>query len=152
MHRTWLAASILLLAPAAISAPPSAPMVVKYRHLVMEAAGEHMGALSMIAKGETDRTQDMVMHAEALLGVAKITGSLFPDGSGPQAGVQTDSKAEIWSQKDKFAAAVKAFEDESVKLVDIAKKGDVAALKAQLGAVGGTCGDCHDAFRVDDDH
>lgn len=150
MRRPLITTLLLLLAPAALSAAPSVPLVVKYRHMVMSAAGGHMGAMSMIAKGETDRTQDMVMHAEAMLSLAKVTGSLFPEGSGPQAGVETEAKAEIWSQKDKFAAAVKAFEDESAKLVEVAKKGDVAAFKAQLGAVGGTCGDCHDTFRVDE--
>jgi cytochrome c556 len=119
----------------------------------MHAAGSHIGALSMIAKGESDRTQDMAAHADALLAIAKATGALFPEGTGPGvAGVETDAKAEIWSSKDKFAAAVKAFEDASAKLALAAKANDLNGVKTALGAVGDACGDCHDGFRVEHDH
>jgi cytochrome c556 len=149
--RRSLVGLALLLAPAALSAPPSPAQVVKYRQHLMHAAGSHMGAISMIAKGESDRAQDLVSHADALAAVAKATGALYPVGTGPGvAGFETEAKAEIWTQKDKFAAAVKAFETETAKLVEVAKTGDLAAVKTQLGAVGGSCGDCHDAFRVDD--
>jgi cytochrome c556 len=151
--RRFVVGITLLFAPVALSAPPSPANVVKYRYTVMKAAGSHMAALSMIAKGESDRTQDMVLHAESLLAVSRTLSTLFPEGTGPTvAGLETEAKAEIWTQKEKFAAAVKKFEDESVKLVEIAKKGDVALVKVQLGAVGGSCGDCHDAYRVEDEH
>jgi cytochrome c556 len=33
------------------------------------------------------------------------------------------------------------------KLQSVAKSGDEAAVKAQIGAVGKSCGACHDAYR-----
>jgi cytochrome c556 len=151
MRRLAVAAA-LLLAPAALSAPPSPAMIVKYRHAVMKGLGAHMGGVSMIAKGESDRIADAVFHATALNELAKTLGALFPDGTGPGPGIETEAKPEVWSQKDKFAEAVKALEVSSAALVEAAKSGDVAKIKTAMGPVGQSCGDCHDTFKVDDDH
>ena len=78
---------LLVLAPAALSAPPSPPLVVKYRLSVMKAIGGHYGALSLIAKGESDRIGDAAMHAQAIAELAKTVNGLFPPGSGPAPGV-----------------------------------------------------------------
>jgi cytochrome c556 len=151
--RGFLVAVALLLAPVALSAPPTPVQIVKYRKAVMDANGGHMRALAMIVKGESDRTGDSLMHATALHDLAKTVGALFPEGTGPgNAAFQTEAKPEIWTQKDKFAALVKTFETESGKLVDAVKKNDAAAIKAAFGATGGACGDCHDAFKVDEEH
>lgn len=152
MRRLFVFAA-LLVAPTALSAPPTPDLVVKYRHNIMSGLGAHMASLSMIVKGETDRTGDALFHATAVQALAATTGALFPAGTGPGvAGFETDAKAEIWSQADVFATKVKAFETESAKLVEAAKGTDPAALKTALGAVGRTCGDCHDTFKVDDHH
>jgi cytochrome c556 len=38
-------------------------------------------------------------------------------------------------------------QSEIAKLVAVSKGGDEAAVKAQLGATGKTCGGCHEDFR-----
>ncbi|MEZ4239508.1 MAG: cytochrome c [Myxococcota bacterium] len=149
--RRLLVLTALLVAPAALSAPPSAASIVKYRHAVMSALGGHMGALSLIAKGESDRKQDRLAHATAIRDLAKTVPDLFPAGSGPSATLKTDAKAEIWTQHDKFDGYAKALQDESAKLVDALTKGDEAAASTAFRGVGGACGDCHDSFKVKDD-
>jgi cytochrome c556 len=148
----FVVVAVGFVAVGALAAPPTPAQSVKYRHEVMEAAGGYMGALAMIVKGESDRAQDAALHANALRDLALTMGGLFPAGSGPAPGLETDAKPEIWSQADKFAAAVKKMETEATKLAEVAKGGDLAAIKAQFGAVGGACGDCHDAYKVDEDH
>ncbi len=150
MRKTALVLLALVASSTALSADPGPDLVVKYRHKVMEAAGDHMGALGMIVKGESNRTSDVTMHATALAEIARIVPDLFPAGTGPDV-VKSDSKAEIWTKKAEWDAAVKVFQDESAKLVETAKGGDMTAIKAQFGKVGGSCGDCHDLFRVDED-
>ena len=151
--RGFVIAVALLVAPLALSAPPTAAQIVKYRESVMEANGGHMAAVAMIVKGESDRTADLPAHAAALHDLAGSLDALFPEGSGPgNPAFETEAKAEIWTQKDKFATAVKTYETATAKLVDVAKKNDLAAIKAAFGAVGGACGDCHDAFKIDEEH
>jgi cytochrome c556 len=143
--------TLLLLAPAALSAPPGPAAVAKYRHTLMEAVGEHMAMMSMLVKGETDRKQDMVAHAEAIADLSKIAGDLFPEGTGPGPGVETDAKPEIWKDKEKFVAAMKHWQTEADELVAVARKGDLEAFKTQFSEVGKACGACHDNYRVKDD-
>lgn len=72
----------------------------------------------------------------------------FPKGSGPESNYKTDAKPEIWSDPVKFASAVKRLQVEATKFQTIAASGDVGAMRAQSQAVGGTCKNCHDSFRV----
>jgi cytochrome c556 len=151
--RRLLALSLLLVAPTALSAPPTPPQTVKYRHLVMEGLSAHMGAIGMVVKGESDRAGDVLGHATAIAELSKTMGALFPEGTGPgAAGVQTDAKAEVWTKKDEFAAAVKKLETASVALVEAAKTNDPVKVKTAMGGVGQSCGGCHDTFKVDDEH
>jgi len=74
--------------------------------------------------------------------------SWFPKGSGPESGVKTDAKAEVWNDAAGFAAAANRFQGEAAKLQEIAAGGDIAAIKAQVRATGGACKNCHDKYRV----
>lgn len=128
----------------------AAAAIVKYRHRVMEGAAKHMGAASMIAKGEITRAEDMVLHATALHGVAKAIPTLFPAGTEPDK-LKSDSLPAVWTNWDDFMAKNKAFEDATAKLLELANAGDIEGFKGQFGAVGQSCGGCHDDYRVDDD-
>ena len=49
---------------------------------------------------------------------------------------------------DLFKKALAAFQAETAKLAGLARAGNADAIKAQIPAVGKTCGGCHDDFRV----
>lgn len=156
MRLRWLAFSAVCLSTPAWSADPApapdaAEKVVAYREKAMKAAANHLGLASMLAKGEIHRASDWSLHAEALHDLGASFASLFPEGTGPDK-VKSESKPEIWTQRDKFLAAAAAFEAETLKLVDVAKTGDLAAYKAQTDKVGQACGACHEPFRVEDEH
>ena len=76
----------------------------------------------------------------------------FPKGSGPEAGVKTAAKPEIWTDADGFAAAVAKLQGETAKLQDVAMAGDLDAIKAQVRATGAACKNCHDQYRAPDQH
>lgn len=92
--------------------------------------------------------------AKAIAAQAKVMKDLsaqipnwFPKGTGPESGVKTRAKAEIWSDWATFAASAKSLNAESTKLESLAKAGDIDAIKAQVKATGGACKTCHDKFR-----
>ena len=72
----------------------------------------------------------------------------FPAGSGPQPGVKTSAKPEIWTQPARFTAAQNAFIAEANRFRATANGGNVAAMRAGARSLGGTCKGCHDSFRV----
>jgi cytochrome c556 len=129
----------------------NADKIIGYRQKTMKAIGDHFGAAGMIAKGDVvGRNADMLMHANALYDLSHGVSDLFPAGTGPDSGLKTSARAEVWSQNDKFVNAAKDFEKEAGKLVDAAKEGDVSGFKEQFGKVGEACGNCHDTYRVKD--
>jgi cytochrome c556 len=74
----------------------------------------------------------------------------FPAGSGPEAGVKTAAKADIWAKPDVFKADAKALQVEADKLAAIAPAGDLTAIAAQARVVGSKCAACHTEFRQKD--
>ena len=84
--------------------------------------------------------------------LAKDLPSWFPKGSGPEAGVKTAAKAEIWTDAAGFAAAAGKLADETARLQQVATAGDLDAVKAQARATGGACKACHDTYRAAEQH
>jgi cytochrome c556 len=74
--------------------------------------------------------------------------SWFPAGSGPEAGVKTGAKPEIWKDSAGFQAQAKALQAATAKLAAAAGGGDADAVKAQVKGVGAACAGCHDKYRV----
>jgi cytochrome c556 len=87
-------------------------------------------------------------NAATAAALAKDLPGWFPKGSGPEAGVKTAAKAEIWTDAAGFAAAAGKLADETARLQQLATAGDLDAIKAQARATGGACKACHDAYRV----
>lgn len=80
--------------------------------------------------------------------LAEDLPSWFPKGSGPEAGVKTQARAEIWTDAAGFATAVTKLQAGTAKLQDLAAAGDLDAVKTQTRATGGACKACHDAYRA----
>jgi cytochrome c556 len=76
----------------------------------------------------------------------------FPKGSGPETGLKTAAKPEVWTDAAGFEAAAGKFQTETAKLADVASAGDLDAIKAQVRATGGACKNCHDSYRGPDQH
>jgi cytochrome c556 len=71
------------------------------------------------------------------------------DGFDPSTkGEKSRALPAIWEQPDKVKSAVQLFTSEVGKLHSVSKGGDEAAIKAQIGAVGKSCANCHDNFRA----
>ena len=106
-------------------------------------------------KADKPDTKAIADQAKIIKDLAPHIPSWFPRGSGPETGIKTRAKADIWSDWGTFTASAKGLQTEAGKLQTIAMKGDVDAIKAQVKATGGACKTCHDKFRgpeLDKDH
>ncbi|MET0293752.1 MAG: cytochrome c [Phenylobacterium sp.] len=122
--------------------------VIKARQAGYKAQGAAFKRMGDSLKGATPDIAVVRASAKVLADTSKNQYRWFPKGSGPEAGVKTAAKAEIWTDAAGFAAAQKAFETEAGKLNAAATGGDIGAIRAQAGATARTCGGCHDKFRV----
>jgi cytochrome c556 len=141
---TVLAAGLV----AGIARADDAKSVIAYRENVMKSMAAHITQIAMVAKGEVSFAAHVVANAQAIANAAKVIPEVFPKGTTEaEAGVESEAKAEIWNEWDKFTAAAKNLETQATKLAEVAAGGDAAAVGAQLGEVGKACGGCHEPFR-----
>lgn len=121
---------------------------IQARHDNFKQLGASNKAIGDELKKDTPDRKVIADSAAKLKSLSTQLPSWFPKGSGPESKLPTDAKPEIWSDPAKFSAATNRMQVEVSKLQLLAASGDVAALKAQARAVGGSCKNCHDSFRV----
>ena len=71
----------------------------------------------------------------------------FPRGTGPETGIRTRAKPEIWSNPTGFRQAGATFVVAARALNAAAQSGDIVRIRAALPGVTRACGGCHDIFR-----
>ena len=142
-----LGASILTAVQAADPKPQD---VVDYRKAVYTVVGWNFKPIGAMVKGEIPFDAAAVArHAQYVALMSQAAPEGFTKGSGPDAVKDTEAKAEIWTNADKFKTAMTNFQQESAKLVDVAKAGQEADIKAQFGTTAETCKACHTDFKKD---
>ena len=97
---------------------------------------------------------DIVMVAAAARDINERAAAIedhFPEGSGRDAGWDTEALPTIWEKPAEFTAAQQKLLEESAKMLELAEAGDVAGAGEQVGPLGASCKNCHDTFRLDDD-
>jgi cytochrome c556 len=144
---------LALLAAAASSAPLFADNVspenaIKARQSNLKDIG---GAFKTIRDQLRLSTPSMVSIKQAAQQIKDLSADQihwFPKGTGPETGVKTAAKPEIWSDPKGFAEALNNFSAEAPKLLAFAEANDADGLKAQVVTVGKACKGCHDKYRV----
>lgn len=126
--------------------PADVPAFMKTRHDNYEDMGKQMKVVNDNFKAATPDLAAVNAAAVKLKGYADQMGTWFPAGTGPESGIKTEAKAEIWTDRAGFDAALAKFQEESGKLVAVT---DAAGLKAQFPALGGSCKGCHDKYRLE---
>jgi len=115
---------------------------VKARQELMDANGGAMKVLGGMAKGEVAFDAAAAEAAKAtLIAAAADTAATFKDQATDPA---SHAKPEIWTTWDDFTAKADALGTAAAALDTTSLDG----VKAGLGAVGGACGACHQAYKA----
>ena len=133
--------------PAAAPTTPGGKAVVARQAHYKELNAAFGGINAELRKDAPDKGL-IAANAGKMKALAADLPSWFPKGSGPEAGVKTQAKAEVWTDAAGFAAAVTRLQAETGKLQDVAAAGDLDAIKAQVRATGGACKACHEIYRA----
>lgn len=113
----------------------------------MKSLGGEMKAIGDAAKAGSITRDDAVARARKIDDVAKRISTLFPAGSGPEAGVKTAALPAIWEKPDDFKAAIARLAEASGKLMVAAETGNAQTILAAQGDVGRACIACHRGFQ-----
>jgi len=148
MKRSGLAAVVALvlgLAAGAVFAQQKPEVMVKQRQAVMTLQGKYFGPMAGMAQGKVPYNVDVIKRNSAFL---DNLSRMAWDGFDPNTkDVKSATLPAAYEQQAKFKEAAARLENEAHKLYQVAQSGDEAAVKAQIGAVGKSCGGCHESFR-----
>jgi cytochrome c556 len=143
---TAIAALCLCLGSGAVTLASAADEPQVVRAGMMKKVGGAMGALVGIAKGEKPYDAAVVKASlTTMQDVAKHFPDQFPKGS--ETGFNTEASPKIWEDMDTFKSKANALETAATKQL-VALPADQAGVGAAIKAIGGTCGDCHQTFRL----
>jgi len=152
MHRVALAAVLVVLAAGAGYAQETTENLVLARQSNSRDIGGAYRELNSELKNGVPMKFLVEQYAGQMADLAKEQITWFPAGTGPDSGVKTAAKAEIWSQPEEFKKANDVFFVEAEKLRKVASGGDKAALAEQVKVTAQTCKACHDKFKEKDEH
>ncbi len=127
---------------------------IRARQSIMRVVALNFGPLAQMAQDKIPYNKDVfvanALRLESLW--AMNPARFFAAGSenavpGSKIAGFTDVRPEIWSQPDKFKSAFDKAGGAIAELAKAARSGDEKAMKTAAGALGKTCGGCHDDFR-----
>ncbi|SPF80424.1 c-type cytochrome [Pseudoprimorskyibacter insulae] len=148
MYKTIaLVAGLALLATPAISQNING--AVKARQGQFNVLAINLGVLGGMAKGEIEYSAEAAgAAADSLVGVAMINQApLWPAASDEMAIDGTRAKADIWDNWDDFQSKWDALGTAAAAMKVAAAEGP-DAIGPALGALGGACKACHEAYRA----
>jgi len=121
-------------------------VLVKQRQAVMTLQGKYFGPMNAMAQGKAPYNVETVRRNAGFLDNL----SRMPwDGFNPNTkDIKSAALPAVFDNKAKFDEAGSRLENEASKLAALSRSGDEAAVKAQIGVVGKTCGACHEDFRA----
>ena len=120
---------------------------IKYRKNTLFVMQQHFGRVAGMASGKVPFDAKVAADNAAVAEyMAKLPWAAF--GEGTDKG-DTRAKPEIWKEPAKFKEYADKLTAEMAKLSAAAKTGNLDSIKTAVGAVGGSCKTCHDAYRKD---
>lgn len=123
---------------------------VKYRQSVYRVMLWNFGPMAAMVRGQAPWDQaEFTRRAERVATMAPMLIEGYPKGSGPEAGVHTRAKPELWKDMDDFRSLMDAMVNRAADVANVAKSGDADKTRAAFGELGKSCGACHDKYRTD---
>ena len=119
--------------------------LVKQRQAAMTLQGKYAGPLGAMAQGKAPYNADTVAFNAAMLdALSRMPWDGFAESTKD---VKSAALPAVWSEGAKFKEAQDNFQKAVQALVAVSRGGDEAAQKTAIGAMGKTCGGCHQNFR-----
>ncbi len=147
-----LGVAAISAASTAVFADGHLEKAVKARKGFMQVVAFNLGPLGAMAKGEMDYDPDLATTLAKNLEVlaSMNTGAMWPAGSDNAALGEDKTRAlpAAWAADSKVMDAHGAWTKASADLAAAAGNG-LDALKPAVGAVGKSCGGCHDDYRAE---
>lgn len=139
--------AVLALSTSSVVMASDADDAIEYRQGVFTAMKWHFAPMGAMVKGKLAYdAAEFQRRAELVAALAKMPQEGFVEGSDKG---DTDAKAAIWENKDKFDQGMQMLVEKAAALEEAAQSGDMEQIKPAFGALAKTCKGCHDNFKED---
>jgi len=110
----------------------------------------NLNMISGMARGSVEFDASVAeRNAERIAAMAPMIPEMFAANDTRSFNVETEALPVIWDQMGDFSEKAMNLENAANTFAEIARGGDRNAIIGGIRAFGGTCGNCHDTFRVD---
>ena len=150
VRKNLIISTILALVLSILSLPDTraedeAKDVIKFRQNVMKGVGAHINNIAAVAKGKITFQGNLLSDAQGIVNGLATTGDLFPEGT---EGGKTNALSSIWEDRAGFEKALRESSEKAKQLLDVIQdSADIKELGVALGALGKSCGKCHEPYR-----
>ncbi|WP_240758152.1 c-type cytochrome [Palleronia sediminis] len=151
--RSFLLLAALTIGGAGIAiGQTEVPAAVKARQGQMQLQSFYLSTLGEMARGNIDYDADAAQaSADSLVAIAAMDWDpLWPEGTATSEVEASRALPAIWTDAEGYAAAWDAFGTAAAAVQGVAG-GGLDGLRAEMGALGQSCGGCHDDYRVSND-
>ncbi len=123
---------------------------IKFRQSGYGFMAWNMGRIKANVEGGQFNKEEVIKAANAIQAIANSgMGALYLPGTDKGTGWEkTRVKPAFFTDKEGVTKVAMAFNKEANEMAKVAATGDVAAIREQVGKLGGTCKACHDDFKI----
>lgn len=121
---------------------------IRMRQANYKQMGAAMKGINEQLRSSTPAIAPIQAGSRTIVGHAVNVLRWFPRGTGPEAGIPTRARPEIWSDHAGFTRAGATLLVAARNLDAAVRSGDMPAIRAATPAVARACSACHDAYRA----
>jgi cytochrome c556 len=150
MTKTLLSLSVAALAATALPAQAQFAKpedAIRYRKSAYVIMNHQMGSIAAQLRSDKPDLARIQRSAGIVDFVSQLPGEGYVPGSEKGGNPPTRAKPEAFTDP-KVGEYGRAMRQEVVKLNEVAKAGDIAAIRTQFQAAAKSCDNCHDNFRT----
>ncbi|MDP1932353.1 MAG: cytochrome c [Gammaproteobacteria bacterium] len=149
----FLGATAIFTATAQQEAPSPEQLAInstKTRQAVFKLLSFNMGTINGMARGTIEFDAAIAeRNANRIAAIAPMIPEVFAARDTREFAVETEALPIIWDRMTEFSEKAANLVAAANTFAEVARGGDRTATIAAVRAFGGTCGNCHETFRVD---
>ncbi|MBS25406.1 MAG: hypothetical protein CMQ28_07175 [Gammaproteobacteria bacterium] len=128
-----------------------AAAAVDQRKSLFKTIRYNLGPIAGMAQGAPFDAEVAERNARRIAVMATMIPEMLAVDTSAFDNIETTALDSIWDNQDDIAAKAEALIDNANAFADAAATGEMGATLGAFRAFGGSCGNCHDTYRVDND-
>jgi len=128
-----------------------AAAAVDQRKSLFKTIRYNLGPIAGMAQGAPFDAEVAERNARRIAVMATMIPEMLAVDTSTFDNIETTALDSIWDNQDDIAAKSQALIDNANAFADAAATGEMGATLGAFRAFGGSCGNCHDTYRVDND-